>query len=192
MKLAWIADMLIPEGAGQVLKPLLGARYKQLKKSLGFMPKKKVKHSLRVGATAAQAGLSPEDVEAAILHDYIERGGDPAKLDKLHIAPRARRIIDMLSITEKTPGADDTADVQHHIEQMLADPAISPHDKNIAIIVKSADRIDNLRKRIKQNKLTPQYAEASLRLLQTLAQAFTGDPAQMAHIRREITKLGVF
>jgi (p)ppGpp synthase/HD superfamily hydrolase len=188
MRLAWIC-----EGTASTLRPVLGrGRFKQLKRSLAFMPKEKVKHSLRVGATAMKAGLSPEDVEAAILHDYIERGGDPAVLDKLRLTPRARRVIQALSLTEKTPGVDDTVAVQHHIEQMLADPNIPPHDKNIAIIVKCADRIDNLRKRIKRQRLEPPYVEASLRLLQTLSQAFTGDQSQMNHIRRAITKLGVF
>ncbi len=69
------------------MKPTLGAgRFKQLKNSLGFMPGKKVKHSLRVGATVADAGLSPDDVEAAILHDYIERGGDPNRLIRLGLS----------------------------------------------------------------------------------------------------------
>ncbi len=188
MKLFWIA-----EGAASTLKPLIGRqRFKQLKKSLAFMPGKKVKHSMRVGATAAKAGLSPEDVEAAILHDYIERGGDVGLLDKLQISNRARRVIDMLSITEKTPGADDTAEVQHHIEQMIADRSLPEHDKNIAIIVKCADRIDNVKKRVRENRLTPEYKAASAKLFNTLIGGYTGERELMTHIDRKIGRLGVF
>lgn len=185
MRLLWIA-----EGPGDTLKPLLGNdRYRQLKKSLKFMPGKKVKHSMRVGETAAKAGLDREGVEAAIMHDYIERGGDLGVLSKLQLSPRAMRIINMLSISEKTPGMDDTSEVQHHVEQMLNDQNISEHDKNIAIIVKCSDRIDNLTKRIKANKLNDGYKTASIKLLNTLLNSYTGDPSLTQHIKKKIGKM---
>lgn len=183
---------MIAEGPGSTLKPILGKpRYKELKSSLGFMPGKKVKHSMRVGATAAKAGLDPEGIEAAILHDYIERGGDMGALKNLQISPRAMRVIQMLSISEKTPGMDDTQEVQHHVEQMLRDPNIDPHEKDIAIIVKCSDRIDNVTKRIKAQKLNPQYAAASRLLFQTLLGSYKGDPSLLQHIKKKIGKLGL-
>lgn len=183
---------MIAEGPGDTLKPVLGKnRYRELKNSLGFMPGKKVKHSMRVGATAAKSGLEPEYIEAAILHDYIERGGDLSKLDQLQISPRARRIIDMLSISEKTPGMDDTQEVQHHVEQMLRDPSIDQHEKDIAIIVKASDRIDNVTKRIKAGKLNPNYKAASLKLFQTLLGSYRGDPSLVQHVKKKIAKLGI-
>ncbi len=183
---------MIAEGPGNTLKPLLGkGRYRQLKNSLGFMPGKKVKHSLRVGATAAKAGLAPEDVEAAIMHDYIERGGDLGVLQNLQLSPRAMRVIQMLSISEKTPGMDDTNEVQHHVEQMLHDRTIPQHEKDVAIIVKCSDRIDNLSKRIKARKLNPNYKAASIKLLNTLLGNFKGDPELARHIQKKVGKLNL-
>lgn len=181
---------LIAEGSFETLSKLSGKdRVHSLKSALQFMPKKKVQHSLRVGATAAKAGLPGEGVEAAVLHDYIERGGDMSKLEKLRLHPKTLRIIQMLSLTEKTPGADDTAVVQHHIEQMLSDPSLDQHDKDIAIIVKCADRIDNLKKRIREKKLTPEYRTASMRLFNTLTSAYRGDHSIISHVKQKIAKV---
>ncbi len=183
---------LIAEGPGSTLKPLLGNnRYQQLKQSLAFMPGKKVKHSLRVGATAAKAGLPPEDVEAAIMHDYIERGGDLGILNRLQLSPRAMRIIKMLSVSEKESGVDDTVEVGHHVEQMLNDKTIPQHEKDVAIIVKCSDRIDNLAKRIKAGKLKPSYKAASIKLLNMLLGSYQGDQELVRHIKKKIGKLNL-
>lgn len=183
---------LIVEGPGATLKPLLGKpRFQELKQSLSFMPAKKVKHSLRVGDTAAAAGLHNHGVEAAILHDYIERGGDLSVLDRLGLHPQAMRVIQILSIDEKTPGLDDTADVQHHVEQALNNPNIDQHDKDVAIIVKCSDRIDNLKKRIKKGKLSPKYKAASIKLFNTLISSYRGNPKHIRHIKAKIDKLGL-
>lgn len=182
----------ILEGSMDTLKPLYGPqRLRQFKNVLGFMPQKKVKHSLRVGATAARSGLSPDEVEAAILHDYIERGGNLEHLDELNISPRTIRIMKMLSLDEKTPGLDDTEQVQQHIEQMLRDQSLDQHEKNVAIIVKCADRIDNLAKRMKADNLTQHYAWASNKLFQTLLSGYTGDPALISHVKKKISKMGL-
>ena len=181
---------MITEGSFETLSQMSSKdRVHHLKDALAFMPKKKVQHSLRVGATAAKAGLPNEDVEAAILHDYIERGGDLSQLDRLKLNPKTLRIIRMLSLTEKTPGADDTADVQRHIEEMLHDPSLDQHDKNIAIIVKCADRIDNLKKRLREKKLTPDYRSASLKLFNTLTTTYRGDHRVLSHVKQKIAKV---
>lgn len=181
---------MITEGSFETLSQMSSKdRVHRLKDALGFMPKKKVQHSLRVGATAAKAGLPHEGVEAAVLHDYIERGGDLSKLARLRLDPKTLRVIQMLSLTEKTPGADDTSEVQRHIEEMLHDPNLDQHDKNIAIIVKCADRIDNLKKRLREKKLTLQYRAASWKLFNTLIGAYKGDPSVITHVKQKITKV---
>lgn len=194
MKLRWIS-LRLWEGAREALMAHADmgvGRYSKLRSALSFMPSRKVDHSMRVGATAAKAGLGEEEVEAAVLHDYIERGGDLSVLvDKLHVKPRTIAIIKMLSIDEKSPGMDDTKEVQHHIEQMLADSKLDQHDKNVAIIIKCADRIDNVKKRIKKGKLTPEYRAASLRLFQTLLQAYTGPDVHVKHIKLMLNKLNM-
>lgn len=165
-------------------------RVKQYSDALSFMPPKKVEHSLRVGSTVAKSGLGSEEVEAAILHDYIERGGDLTKLADLGVSEKALKLMKMLSIQEKTPGMDDTAEVQHHIELMLSDPHIDQHSKDVAIIIKCADRIDNLAKRIKANKLEPHYLAASRKLFTTLLKSYHGDRSLLKHILKEIDTLG--
>jgi (p)ppGpp synthase/HD superfamily hydrolase len=183
---------LIYEGPNSSLRPLYGKKkLKQFRNVLSFMPQHKVDHSLRVGATAAKSGLNQEEVLVAILHDYIERGGELSELNNLGVSPRTIKIMKMLSIGEKTPGADDTTEVQHHIEEMLNDNSIDEHDKNVAIIVKCADRIDNLKKRIKKRKLSNGYAAASTKLLNTLLASYTGDPELLLHIKNKINKLGI-
>lgn len=173
-----------------VLRPIHGkARVGELQKALSFMPQRKIKHSMRVGATAAKSGLKPDEIEAAILHDYLERGGDPALLAKLNVSARAQRIIKMLSMDEKNSGADDTADVQHHVEQFINNNNIPEREKNVAIIIKCADRIDNLKKRINKDKLSNNYFRASMKLFDTLLLGYTGKSDILAHVKKKIRKI---
>lgn len=159
---------------------------KKLRGSLAFMPKDKIKHSFRVGSNAAQSGLNKEHVTVAILHDYIERGGDLTLLKDLDLTPHAIQIIKMLSIEEKTPGADDNEIVYEHIKEMLNDKEIDDDTKDIAIIIKCSDRLDNLRKRIRRGYLDQHYMNASFKLLNLLISNYKGNRGTLNHIHQKM------
>lgn len=172
------------------LKERLGKNtVKTFRNALSFMPPKKVDHSLRVGKTVSKAGMDDEAVHAAILHDYIERGGDINKLMGLGISEKTLRIIHMLSVEEKVPGMDDNEHVYHHMLKTLDDLSIDLETKNIAIVVKASDRLDNLNKRVKAGKLMPAYYMASQRLLALLFSRYTGNRDVLAHIKKKLAKL---
>lgn len=175
-------------------KGLLKALYKpqrlrKLQKSLAFMPSAKQKHSIRVGSMAAKTGLDRDHVDAAILHDYIERGGNPSKLSKLNISEKALQIIRLLSVEEKAPGADDTATVNDHIRTVLDDPNIDEHTKDVAIVIKASDRLDNLRRRLRAGKLKKDYWRASVELLEMLFSRYHGDSNNLRYLRRKFNKV---
>lgn len=172
------------------LKDRLGKKtVKDFRQVLAFMPPKKVNHSLRVGRTVSKSGMDDEAVHAAILHDYIERGGDLNQLMSLGISNKTLRIIQMLSVEEKVPGANDNEHVYRHMLQTLDDLDIDLETKNIAIVVKASDRLDNLTKRVKAGNLNPGYYMASRRLLQLLFSRYTGDRDVLAHIKKKLAKL---
>lgn len=185
----------LSEGVSDQVPPNIEELYgldgvKTFQNALSFMPKDKVFHSLRVGGTAHKLGLSKESVSAAILHDYIERGGDLSLLSKLShlgVSDHAIRVIKLLSVEEKTPGADDNQVVYDHIKKMLGDPDIDNDTKDICIIIKCSDRLDNLRKRVRRGELTPEYYDASLKLLNMLMKRYRGDNKWSSYIN---TKLG--
>lgn len=171
------------------LREIYGSDLKRFKKSLKFMPAAKQKHSFRVANMAAKAGLGREHVDAAILHDYIERGGDVAQLPKLGLSNHALHVIKILSLEEKTPGADDTAVVLDHIRSMLNDPEIDERTKNIAIVIKASDRLDNLRRRIRSGKLVEKYWGASVKLLKMLFDNYGGDHESIKYLKNKFNKV---
>jgi hypothetical protein len=73
--------------------------------------------------------------------------------------------------------------------QTLDDLDIDLETKNIAIVVKASDRLDNLTKRVKAGNLNPGYYMASRRLLQLLFSRYTGDRDVLAHIKKKLAKL---
>jgi predicted HD phosphohydrolase len=157
--------------------------------ALSFMPQSKIDHSLRVGKTVSKSGLDDDAVHAAILHDYIERGGDVFKLKDLGISDQAMRVIQMLSVDEKNSGVEDNMQVYDHMQQVLDDLSIDLHSKNIAIIIKASDRMDNLQKRIKAHKLSSSYYLASKRLFSLLFSRYTGEKSILNHISNKLRKL---
>jgi hypothetical protein len=179
------------ESVGKLRKVYSGdeSRLKTLKKTISsVMPKEKVQHSFRVGTTAAKAGLDSTYVDAAVLHDYLERGGDPKVLEKLGLSDSALSIIKLLSIDEKNPGMDDNEAVYQHVLQMLRSNE-PQRVKDIAIIIKCSDRLDNLRKRVKRSNLTSDYYKKSMKLLNLLMGYFRGPSNWIKFIRNKLTNL---
>jgi hypothetical protein len=189
MSLLTYTEWLVDESINKLKQVYSPKRLKKLAKTISFMPDSKIDHSFRVGATVAKAGLSKRYVDAAVLHDYLERGGDPNVLNRLGLSANALNIIKILSIEEKTPGADDNEIVYQHVVQMLQNREIPQRIKDIAIIIKCSDRLDNLRKRVKASKLNADYYYKSMRLLTTLSTHFAGPAKWLEFIKAKLNKL---
>ena len=137
-----------------------------------YMNKRKVKHSCKV-AELTTALTSSEDVyNAALYHDYVERGGTLEELKKV-VTPYSYALIMALTKTEtdyeEASGKNVTLDVLK--SKLLVIPEHMRHD---LIIIKIADRTDNLRKRLKAGDLSKHYLRKSAELIQFLFNAYTG------------------
>jgi hypothetical protein len=148
-----------------------------------IMGKEKRKHSIGVGQEIAQLGLSPDAQNAAYFHDYVERGGDVRTLiGKLKLSPLSIKIIKMLT---------GTGDPLQHMMKVLYDPDIDDETKNLAILVKIADRINNLDRRTEEGKLTKKYLEKSRELLIELFKWYSGDLSPALTLRKRLRDLGI-
>jgi hypothetical protein len=147
------------------------------------MSKGKRKHSLGVGKTISGMGLPPHTQNAAYFHDYIERGGDIQELiGRLQISPQSLKIIQILTAE---------GDPLQHMMQVLSDPMIDEHTKNMAILIKIADRVDNLNRRLETNNLSPKYLKKSEKLFKNLFQLCSGPPHYIAMLRKRLKDLGI-
>jgi len=148
-----------------------------------IMGKEKRKHSLEVGKEISKLGLSADAQNAAYFHDYIERGGDVRRLiGKLQLSPLSIKIIEMLT---------GTGDPLKHMMKVLYDPNIDDETKNLAILVKIADRINNIDRRTDEGRLTKEYLEKSKALLEELFRWYGGDLAHALKLRRRLNDLGI-
>lgn len=118
------------------------------------MPKGKIRHAKRVEQRVkkmfGRTNAKKDAQLAALFHDYIERGGDinTAKR-KFKLSDKVTNIIGHLSDPEKMNVGDIANNAPlAHMRMILEDPSILPEEKQIVILVKIADRLDNLTRRI--------------------------------------------
>ena len=113
------------------------------------MPKGKQAHSMRVGGHAAAAGASADEVMGALMHDYVERGGDIDKLVASGLITQVQKdIILALSSSEEDVAAyAGDNEPLHHMQQVFADME-NDGLKNTLAMVKAGDRVDNLNRRV--------------------------------------------
>ena len=153
------------------------------------LPARKVLHSFKVGATTAAAGTSNHAVEAALLHDYVEHGGNLGNLAfKLNLSGRVVQMVQALSNDEKDVGSNAPL---VHLQKILNDPQIDNGTRNEIILIKLSDRIDNLRKRIKAGGVGDRYLLKSKELCKYLFQQYAGDPKSALILRQRLKDLGL-
>jgi hypothetical protein len=175
-----------------LLKAHLGNQYDLYQQSLASsMPPSKVAHSMRAGKSVAKAGVNDQDVlSAAILHDYLERGGNPDEvIQRLGISPRALKLMQLMTVAEKTPGLDDNSAVYQHMQQVIGDPQLDQETKNYLILIKASDRLDNIRKRFIKGTLDKIYYNASVKLLHFLFSSYQGAQSLIQYLLDKWNKL---
>jgi len=155
------------------------------------MPKKKRQHSDRVRKIVKRVGADEDAQIAALFHDYLERGGrmEDAK-KKFKFSPRIEQIILALSDDDKND-SDASNGPLAHMRIVLANPEFDIETKKIVILIKIADRLDNLKKRILADQLGKSYIQKSKDLLQYLfiVYRWTGTDAIIANMYKEYLRV---
>lgn len=168
--------------------------YKALRSTLrAQMPRGKVQHSVRVGDNLVRAGIKTRDVvDAGLFHDFLERGGDIRTAARtLGFSDATIRLINLLSNDEKYENPYLGNGPLLHIQHVLSDPSIDPNTKNYVILIKIADRIDNLNRRLDMGNLSRSYMRKSKELLTWLFQQYHGDPAEAMALRKRLKDFGI-
>lgn len=170
---------------------------KIMKPLLAVMPKQKRSHSTRVARRLHRAGAPESAIHAGFAHDYLERGGDIAGLEahiaKHGLSPRVAHIVKVLSSDEKdAPDPDDSATNPplDHLRKAILDPALDQETRNLALLTKISDRLDNVRKRVKRDGgLHPAYRQKSNDIAEFARENFTGPSEAFAIIYGKLRRL---
>lgn len=115
-----------------------------------------INHPLRVAHHAAQAGLGPDAVVAALLHDVVEDTAhtwDDLRADRF--TPRALELARLLTKWWESGAEQMDADKATYYDRILADED--------ALALKLLDRTDNLQDTLRIAHARPEYAEKYLR-----------------------------
>lgn len=155
---------------------------------LKTLPKRKRKHSHRVARTLHKVGVGKIGVYAGLLHDYLERGGDVETLSthvgELGLPAEILVAVQSLSNDEKYAEAHPNQPLVH-LQNVLG--SISDVDlKNIVILIKLSDRLDNLKQRYRRGKIGNNYRRKSAELVQWLAAQYVGKPGFMKKLLRRL------
>lgn len=156
--------------------------YGKVQPLLSVMPAGKRKHSRRAAKELHKAGVGSKGIYSALLHDYLERGGDIETLAShiydLGLPPDIISIVGSLSSDEKQEPTEGNEPLEH-MRQVIG--SIDDADlRNIMILVKMSDRIDNLRKRArKRGKIGKKYGKKSQELVNFLLSNYSGKRKHM-------------
>lgn len=158
-----------------------GKAIRRMSPLLGVMPNRKIRHSERVGKRLHKADVGKAGVYAGLLHDYLERGGDLDTLtrhvEELGLPPKIVQIVKYLSADKA-----DSKPIQH-MQEVL--PQIEDDDlRNIVILCKLSDRIDNL----KRNQ-SGKYRRKSMELADYLISMYNGDQKPLKSLARKLSRL---
>ena len=140
---------------------------KTLKKN---MPIDKVKHSKRVSNLVKILTKSDDVVNAALYHDFLERGGTIDKL-KTIISSYSVKLVEFLTNYDndaklsKNKSLDSLKEIFKNIDNKT---------KNDIIEIKICDRIDNLLRKKNLDKLTDKYLIKSQELFNFLISSYDG------------------
>jgi (p)ppGpp synthase/HD superfamily hydrolase len=176
-----------------LLRESFKARLRAANPLMAVMPRYKQKHSARVGQSLHKAGVPEEGIFIGLLHDYLERGGDLDTLQQhlgdLGLPARTVQIIQSLTNPDKSePDESEGNATLAHLQHVI--PNLDEDTRNITILAKMADRLDNLRRRVKKKRgITRQYQRKSLEIIQYLASFYEGPSRYFAYLANSIAKL---
>lgn len=157
---------------------------------LQIMPKAKIKHSKRVAKELNKAKVGKVGVYTGLLHDYLERGGDlytlSQHIDELKLPPQIIKAVHTLNDDEKNIEAQPNQPLVH-LQAVLQ--GITDDDlRNIVILAKLSDRLDNLKKRDKRGKIGAKYRAKSIDLIDWLRHNYTGKSKPLHIMLKAINK----
>lgn len=168
-----------------------GKATEKVKALLATMPKHKRKHSIRVGKKLHKAGAGKAGVYAGLLHDYLERGGDVRRLldhsQEFGISQQAIEAVKILSMDEKNGDSVENQPLIH-MQQVLPTLA-DPEMRNIVILAKMADRLDNLTKRARSGKIGRNYRLKSDQLVSFLQSQYSGKQRPLLKLIRQYAEI---
>jgi len=134
------------------------------------MPHRKIMHSKRVALLTKKLSNNIDIYNAALYHDFLERGGKENKMRNI-ISFYSYRLVKALTKDSynKNLYNDTLEDIKINFT------IYSENFKNDIIIIKLCDRVDNIKQRLKKNKLKKSYLKKSVELIQYLYDNYTGD-----------------
>lgn len=158
---------------------------------LSVMPKSKRRHSRRVAKSLKMAGAGRIGIYAGLLHDYLENGGSILSLsrhiEELGLPYQIIDVVNALSNDEKQADIHPNQPLVH-IQQILSN--INDEElKNIIILAKLSDRLDNLTKRLKGGKIGKKYKIKSYELIDWLINNYTGKGKPLNKLVRAIQNI---
>lgn len=140
---------------------------KTLKKS---MPVQKVKHSKRVANLVKMLSKSQDVYNAALYHDFLERGGSIDKL-KTIITSYSLKLVEFLTYYDNDVKISKNKSLDILKERFRN---IDTKTKNDIIEIKICDRIDNILRKKQSNKLGDKYLIKSQELFEFLTSSYDG------------------
>ena len=140
---------------------------KILKKS---MPVEKVKHSKRVANLVKLLSTSPDVYNAALYHDFLERGGSIERL-RNKISVYSLKLVEFLTYYDNDIKISKNKSLDILKERFRN---IDLKSKNHIIEIKICDRIDNLLRKKQENKLSEKYLLKSQELFDFLISSYDG------------------
>jgi len=161
---------------------------------LSVMPKGKQKHSIRAAKNVHKAGGNKKVVYTTLLHDFIERGGDVDHLSdhigELELPRDIILAVQSLSSDEKAESEERPENEPLlHLQSVLS--AVDDKEiRDIIVLAKMGDRIDNLKKRLKRRgKIGKNYKRKSVELLHFLTNTYTGKPKPFRKLQEKFVGL---
>lgn len=136
------------------------------------MTKNKQAHSFRVAKRAVKISRDITLMVTALLHDLQEQKPNLYKKKKAELPKAMQKMVDALSV----PKAAGLSSIKgenvplKHLQDVF--PLLTQEQRNALIIIKLCDRLDNLKKRIREKKLSKKYRHKSKELFKFLAQEF--------------------
>jgi (p)ppGpp synthase/HD superfamily hydrolase len=161
-----------------------------IKQNSKVYSKKKEQHAINVAATVAEVTPTSEQIKSALVHDYVERGGNLDNLLKKGIiCQRTVMIVKALSNVDDHEFDGDNEPLEHLKQSLVG----LPNDvKNDVITIKIADRLDNLQKRLViKGDIGNKYKIKSQELLDFLKNEYVGGviPVELQNIIKKIEGL---
>lgn len=148
-----------------------------------ILPKNKRKHSKRVALQLNKIGIKKEGVYAGLLHDYLENGGSILELsDRLEEIGLPESVITIVRYL-----THDDIDPLDHIKSEF-DKINNQDLKNLIILIKLSDRLDNLHKR-SLNRISDKYKRKSAKLVEYLVSQYTGNQKLLHKLLKQIGRL---